>query len=209
VKAKINLNSSKGFSLIEMLITMTIMLVILGIASTLLGRGLMINSRERQRSDAISSARAALDSVSRELANAGFGLKDSVTGAGINGIIPADSSSNKVRFRSNFINDTTTTAGEDVTYFWDGTSNSILRYDRITNSTTIIINRISTVTFQYFDYSGGSSVPTSVTTPTLNTGRVRITITVNLDPVPNMPAQSVILTSDVTLRNSSYMLNQY
>ena len=46
--------------------------------------------------------------------------------------------------------------------------------------------------------------------PTANTGRIRLTVEVTLDPVygqPN-PAQ-VIYTSDVTLRNVDYMLRQY
>ena len=101
--------------------------------------------------------------------------------------------------------------GEDITYFFDAATASIVRYDpNDTPRTSVVVNRISNVTFQYFDYSGTSSTGVEVSTPTNNTGRVRITVMVQLDPVYGQPNPSNIsFTSDVTLRNSSYMLNQY
>jgi hypothetical protein len=104
-----------------------------------------------------------------------------------------------------------TSPGEDITYFFDAVTDSIVRYDpNDATPTSVIINRISNVNFDYFNYNGSNSAPTSTTTPTPNTGRVRITVTVNLEPVQGQPSnQTVQFSSDVTLRNSSYMLNQY
>jgi hypothetical protein len=108
-----------------------------------------------------------------------------------------------------------TDAGENVTYFFDPTTSSILRYDANGNGagspqTSIIINRISSVNFLYFDYTGSNSAPTSSFTPTFRTGRVRVTITVSLEEVQDQAKnQSVVLVSDVTLRNSEYMLQNY
>jgi hypothetical protein len=127
-----------------------------------------------------------------------------------------------LHFRSNVTNSNTVTCdpGEDVTYFYDAASSSIVRYDRFpstptncgtaTGETSVVVNRISNVTFQYFDYTGSNSTPTVSATPTINTSRVRITVTVQLDQVQGQPNnQTVTFTSDVTLRNSDYMLNQY
>lgn len=101
--------------------------------------------------------------------------------------------------------------GEEVTYFFDSTNQSIVRYaPNDPTETSVIVNRISDVTFSYFDYTGSSSTATERTTPTNDTGRVRITVTVKLEEVSGQPTnQTVTYTSDVTIRNSDYMLNQY
>lgn len=216
--------NEKGFSLLELIIAMMLMLMLLAIVSTLLSRSLSVRARESQRTDALTSAQAALNVLSREIANSGFGL----TAPGSrrlasNGLIPADSNATRLHIRSNINNVGPTTVppgstvlstnepGEDVTFFYDAGTDSIVRYDpNETPTTSVVVNRISNVTFQYFDYTGINSGGSLVTTPTNNTGRVRITITVQLDPVYGQPnPSSVTFTSDVTLRNSNYMLNQY
>lgn len=213
-----------GFSLLELIVAMTVMLILLGIVATLLAQSLGIKARESQRTDALTSAQAALNVLSREIANSGFGIIAS-DGSRLasNGIVAVDSNSNRIHIRSNINNVglpsnpsgstvlSTNQSGEDVTYFFDEASDSIVRYDpNDTPTTSVVVNRISNVTFQYFDYSGTNSTGVEVTTPTNNTGRVRITVTVQLDPVQGQPNPSnITFTSDVTLRNSNYMLNQY
>ncbi|HLM01983.1 MAG TPA: type II secretion system protein [Pyrinomonadaceae bacterium] len=205
----------KGFSLLELIIAMTITLILMAIAATLFSGAIGTRARESRRTDALTSAQAALNVMSREIANSGYGLTN-------NGIVSTDSGQQRLRFRSNVVNTNGVTCdpGEDVTYFYDATTRSIVRYDRFpetvtncsaaTGETSVVVNRISNVTFQYFDYTGSNSTPTVVTTPTLNTSRVRITVTVQLDQVQGQPNnQTVTFTSDVTLRNSDYMLNQY
>lgn len=204
-----------GFSLLELMIAMTIMLLLMGVAATLLRNSLGIRDRESRRTDALTSAQAALNVMSREIANAGFGLGTS--GNGSNGVVLADSGTKKLRFRTNIVNSdsTTNSPGEDVTYFYDATTKSIIRYDRNKNGgeTSFVVNKISDVTFRYFDYIGNNSAPqplAGATTPTANTSRVRITVEVTMDPAPGQPDnQKVTFTSDVTLRNSDYMLSQY
>jgi prepilin-type N-terminal cleavage/methylation domain-containing protein len=209
-----------GFSLVELLIAMTVMLVLLGVVSTLFSRAISIRARESRRTDALTSAQAALNVMSREIANSGFGLyANADSKLPLSGIVIADSNVNKIHFRANLENtkdpvtntNPISSPGEDITYFFDAVTDSIVRYDpNDPKPTSVIINRISNVNFDYFNYSGSNSTPTSTTTPTANTGRVRITVTVNLEPVQGQPSnQSVQFSSDVTLRNSSYMLNQY
>jgi prepilin-type N-terminal cleavage/methylation domain-containing protein len=224
---KIETKQNAGFSLAELMIAMTIMLVLLGIVSTIYSRALSIRARESRKTDALTSAQAALNVISRELANSGFGLyTDPDKKTPLNGIVLADSNANKIHFRANVVNFKTsadtniTKPGEDITYFFDAATDSIVRYDAnavyntATNTysgqTSVIINRISNVTFQYFNYSGSNSTPTITSTPTANTSRVRITVEVSLEPVQGQPNnQKVQFSSDVTLRNSDYMLNQY
>ncbi len=198
----------------ELMISMTIMLVLMGVVSTLMARSFSIRSRESRRTDALTSAQAALNVMSREIANSGFGIYDnSQTRRANNGIVLADSGEHRIRFRTNILNDNSSTnsPGEDVTYFFDDATKSIVRYDpQGTPQTSVVVNRISNVTLEYYSYSDANSTPTTSSTPTANTGRVRINVMVTLDPVEGQPAnQTVTFTSEVTLRNSNYMLNQY
>lgn len=197
-----------------MLIAMTVTLTLLGLVSTILAGALNTRKRESRRTDALSSSQAALNVISREVANSGYGLNN-------NGVVAADSALRKIRVRANLINgnNCTTEQGEDVMYFFDTATESIVRSERYATAscgttfetkTSVVVNRISDIKFQYFDYTGSNSTPTETLAPTDNTGRVRITVEVKLENVQGQPNdQKVILQSDVTLRNSEYMLNQY
>lgn len=199
-----------GFSIVELLIAVTVMLVVLGLVGSLLSKSLSTRQRESSRTDALTSAQAALNVMSREIANSGYGLTN-------NGIVLTDSNAQTLHFISNVSNNNAvlTNRYENVTYFFDPVTSSILRHDAngvgaASPQTSIIINRISNVSFLYFDYNGSNSAPTSSTTPTLNTGRIRVTLTVSLENVAGQPSnQAVVLVSDVTLRNSDYMLQNY
>lgn len=212
MKIKRKRNES-GFSVIELLISTTIALVLLGLASVILGKALGTRSRESRRTDALTSAQSALNVMSREIGNSGYGISDSTNTIHENGIVIADSNSQQLRIRANIdnTNSAVTDLGEDVIYYFDNTTKSIIRYDPAqTPATSYVVNRISNVNFQYFNYTGSSSTPTVTSSPSVDTSRVRITISVQLDPVQGQPNnQTVVLTSDVTLRNSNYMMNQY
>ena len=110
--------------------------------------------------------------------------------------------------------------GEDVTYFFDADTRSIVRYDPhgletspgvFEGKTSVVVNRISNVTFKYFDYEGGTSEATGpLTTPNETTARVRIEVDVELDQVYGQRnTEHVTFASDVTFRNNNYMLSQY
>ncbi len=91
--------------------------------------------------------------MSREIANSGYGLLN-------NGLVllpspvPLNGGKEKLRFLSNIENNNAaiTEPGEDVTYFLDPSTQSILRYDANGKGvnlpqTSIIINRVSAVEF--------------------------------------------------------------
>lgn len=211
------------------MIAMTLMLIALGIVSTVISRSFSVRARESRTADALATAQGAISVLSREVSNSGFGLFDGpTTKRASNGIVLAESNAHRIRVRANLENEggTATAPGptttvinapaEDVTYFFDSATNSIVRYDPNglgTNQplTSVVVNQISNVTFEYYDYAGGTSAATGPsTTPTADTGRVRIIVDVNLDPVAGQPdGQRVTFASDVTLRNNKYMLQQY
>jgi Tfp pilus assembly protein PilW len=202
------LNES-GFSLLEFIISMTLTLVLLGIASSLLASSWQIRMRENQRTDAMADAQRALNIMSREIANSGFGIND-------NGVVLADSNSTQIHFRANLNNSNITTndTDENVTFTYQAASRAIVRYDPNGNpTTTSLADRITSMTITYTDYIVNSNssitVNTGLSSPSANTSRVNIRITIALDPIAGQPASTVTLSSDIALRNSNYMLNRY
>jgi Tfp pilus assembly protein PilW len=205
-------NSEAGFSLIELVVSMLLTLVILGIAVATFSSALSSRSRESSKTDAITSTQAALNILSREVGNAGYGLTtNGLIWIDSNGIVRTDCTDKKLHFRTNTGNGngSTSAPGEDVTFYFDDASDSVVRYDAYNGVTAGVINRISDVDFVYYNYDAATGAVTQGSA-SANTGRVRITLTVALADVTGQPTgQKVLVTSDVTLRNSPYMLGQY
>lgn len=222
--------SIAGFSLIELVIAMVVMMILLGLVATIMGRSLNIRARESRKTDALTSAQAALNVMSRELSNAGFGIYEGSVFSPTfsNGIVIPDSGQNRIRIRANLTNAgpgsastmscppaCTNEAGEDVTYYFDNATSSIVRYDPVGDGgspqTSVIVNRISNVEFRYFDYQENGTVTPDPgnTVPTSRTGRIQLVVSVQLEPVQNQPNETVRFTSEINLRNSNYMLRQY
>jgi prepilin-type N-terminal cleavage/methylation domain-containing protein len=195
--------SDHGFSLIELIVSLVLTLIILGVAVSIFSSALGTRNRESSTTDAITSAQAALNIISREIGNAGYGLTS-------NGIVLADSTDKRIHIRTNTNNSDSLTngAGEDVTFFYDATSQSVVRYDANTSLTTGVINRVSDVDFIYHNYNPDGTNSTGLAA--VNTGRVTIILKVILQDVIGQPAGRIItVDSDVTLRNSPYNLGQY
>ncbi|HKR13499.1 MAG TPA: prepilin-type N-terminal cleavage/methylation domain-containing protein [Pyrinomonadaceae bacterium] len=225
--------SNAGFSLIELLIAMTLTITVMGIASTLLARALNIRSRTNSNGDALADAQRALNIMSRELSNSGFNL----TGNGIvDGDTGADANGNSmIRFRSNAnkfdetvsltarngISVNGADAGEDVKYFIHQASNTNLlaRFDQYSasgGSVTVLSNRLDSLYLHYYDQkvsyntSGCNITGASASEVTPSAAKyVVIAVCVQLDAVgaPGsdgyQPAKNVLLVSDVALRNSN------
>ena len=105
-----------GFSMVEMLITLTISLIILGLAFQVLAGSLNKKSREETQAAVLADANLGLSRMSQELTNAGFGLHT-------NGIVAADSGEAVIRIRANLnallgqtSSGTVTDPSEDVTF---------------------------------------------------------------------------------------------
>lgn len=147
-KSRTKSSGQSGFSLMELLVGMSITLVIMTIASTLLASSFAIRGRENQRSAAIADAQRALNTMSREIANAGYGLST-------NGIVAGDSGLNQIRVRSDLdLSGATGTTGEDLKYALinDANGSFIVRMDLQPSQTTgLIANRIDGLKIRYYD----------------------------------------------------------
>jgi prepilin-type N-terminal cleavage/methylation domain-containing protein len=219
-----NKNGSSGFSLLELLIAMVITMALMTAASTLLANALRVRSRENQKSDALADTQRALNIMSREIANAGFNL----TG---NGIVAADSGATSIRIRSNLnryevetadatSRDSIMTESEDIKYFVNEAEETmyLVRHDPYGNGSTVLANRIDSMKIHYYDQKvtytvlpGAYDITDESVTPVApeNAKYIVIAIAVTLDPVGKegspgyQPPYTVLLCSDVTLRNTS------
>ena len=159
--------SEDGFSLIELIIAMTITLVVLSVATTLIAQSLNIRTRSNENVDALADAERALNIMSREIAQAGFNLND-------NGIVPEDSGvdgngNSTIRVRANLnrydtaapetarngIGEPGWDSGEDVKYFIHpaGTTTLLARYDPYAQAgagSTVVANRLDKMRVHYF-----------------------------------------------------------
>jgi Tfp pilus assembly protein PilW len=209
-----------GFSIIELLTAMTITLSVLGLAGSLLAGSFNVRARENQKTDALADTQRALNIMTREIANSGFGLAN-------NGIVEADSSSSAIRIRSNlnaFDSQTTSNSisdrNEDVKYslYSAGSDSYIVRLDIGTqNQTTVLANRVDTLNIRYFAakvaYTASGSdcdIATTSSQVTLKSDAKYIVISVCVElpargavgSASYQPASRVQLVSDVYLRNA-------
>ena len=214
-----------GFSLPELMIAMSIVLVVMSLTSGLLTRSFNVRSRENQRSDALADAQRALNIMSREIANSGFGLSD-------NGIVAVDSGIDAIRVRANLnafegqatsplVND----RNEDVKYsLWtSGDASYIVRLDIGTqNQTTVLANRVDSMKIRYYPSKINYTMSPAVGgVPTCDISTTSTEVTQKSDAkylvmsicveLPErgrsgstgyQPASRVQLVSDVALRNA-------
>lgn len=195
---KISHLSDAGFSLLELLIAMTITLAAMVAASTLLASSLRTRTRENLRSDALAAAQRSLSIISREIGNSGYGLTD-------NGIIAADSSATSIRVRANLNNDSDLgDVDEDVRFVYQSANSEIVRYDNSTaaGQRSVLETNITSLTITYLNTAGTAVAVGSAE-------RISIEVLVNLPAGPEQPAGVVRLISQVALRNAPTTLQQF
>lgn len=155
-------NEQSGFSLIELLIAMAITITLMTAATSLLASALRIRSRENQKSDALADTQRALNIMSREIASAGFNLKE-------NGIVAAESGASRIRIRSNlnkydfspdvsaeqrkYVHFDDQDREEDITFLISESDNTkyLARHDAADGlNSTVLANRIDAMNIHYF-----------------------------------------------------------
>jgi len=224
MQAQNKITTTAGFSFIELLIAMTITLVALMIAVTILASGFNNRSRENQRSDAITDAQRAINIMSREIANSGFGLDT-------NGIVAADTGISSIRVRANLnayggngFRDEASDRNEDIKFYvyTSGESKIIARYDRNTGTAAPLANRIDSLKLRYYpakvDYVASNcdiTTEASEVAP-ISANYIVLSACVQLPQVgaPGgsgfQPASTVHLTTNITLRNfNQAKINEY
>jgi prepilin-type N-terminal cleavage/methylation domain-containing protein len=213
---------TSGFSLLELIIAMTITLVVMGVAAHLLARSFHVRAREEDRTDAIADVQRALNVMSREIAMGGFGFDGSS-----NGLVAGDCTASTIRVRSNLnrytdegTKYTISTAGEDIKYEIDNADNTeyLVRFDQFAAGgarKSVLANRVDSLSITYLDASNAVLNVTATPSLVANAARVRITVSVTLEAVGTpkspgyQPAWPVQLTSDIALRNTQETLNSY
>jgi type II secretory pathway pseudopilin PulG len=208
---------SKGFSLIELLITMTITILVLALAFGLLASSLNQKVHEENQASVLADATLALDRMGEEIVNGGFGLRN-------NGIVAAESGEETIRVRANLnalmkqtTSNSVTDRGEDVAFMLvtaDDGFVSLVRLDIATGVTSILASSIDNrdinndgdgdgLTFTYFDAAGAEVAPQ-------NAYRVGITLRLHLPQVSVPGAQGYrpevtkVLTENIVLRNTRF-----
>lgn len=223
--------SEDGFSLIELIIAMTITLVVLSVATTLIAQSLNIRTRSNANIDALADAERALNIMSREISQAGFNLSD-------NGIVADDSvldgnGNSTIRVRANlnrFDTDapdpatrgTVSEPGEDVKFFIHPTGETTLlaRYDQYgpDPKSTVVANRLDKMRVRYFaqmvtyntdlencdirDWSQAEVLPGAAKYVVIS-----VCVKQQATGAPGspgyQPAHNLVLTSDIALRNAN------
>jgi Tfp pilus assembly protein PilW len=218
-------SSQSGFSVLELMITLIVMLFVMAAASRLMVASFRLRSREDKRGEALADARRALDAMTHEIASAGYKLPSGL-GLPANGIVSANSDATGIRFVTNTGSANTSLvneSGEDVMYrlTTDAAGNSfVTRYDMNAGpASSVIGNRIDNLTIRYYDQlvryttnaaacdinTGGTAESTDRTRSTY----VVLSLCVTLPQVGTpgadgyQAASTVQMTSDVYLRNSA------
>jgi type II secretory pathway pseudopilin PulG len=204
------LNTSKGergFSLLELFIALTVTLLIMAAATTLLATSLRTRTRENKRSEALADVERALSMMTREIGNTGYGLTT-------NGIATSDSSATSIRVRANLDNNSTlafsdSEADEDVRYVWQTNNRTIVRFSPLPapNGTTSVM--AYDVTFMQLSYYDANGAVIANAAQYDQAERVRIEIRIELPATMGTPASVVGLVSDVALRNAPATLEEF
>ncbi|HEV7905953.1 MAG TPA: prepilin-type N-terminal cleavage/methylation domain-containing protein [Pyrinomonadaceae bacterium] len=212
-------NPQAGFSLMELMVAMCVMVFITGAATSLLVGAFSVRTREDERSEAIGDVRRALNILSRELANSGYQLPpgltyNSATGANrvpANGLIPGDCDDTSITFVAN-LNASVGTGDGDVSdmdealtyqFTQEGNVGFLVRRDLNGGAASqTLANNIDGVQFDYLTIDG-----TDTAADVSQAARVRITVWADLNPVGQpgttsyQPPSQVRLASEVDLRN--------
>jgi Tfp pilus assembly protein PilW len=217
-----------GFSIMELLVAMTVMIFITGAATALLVSAFNVRGREDQRSEGTADARRALNIISREVASAGYQLPQGLTYSApggnkfvpANGLIAEDCDATAITFVTNTdaqgdFNPPGGVSADPPSYaisgadeavkfqfVQDGDNNFLVRKDLLTGDSLVLANRIDGVQFDFLDSSG--AVAATIGEATSINIRVWVTLTPKGQPgSPGYQAPSqVTLASRVALRNA-------
>jgi len=207
-------NNDTGFTLVELLIAMTIGLIILtALSSTFLMQRKIYDVQE-QVAEMVQTARAAMDMMSREIRLAGYAptgyiptggtmQRSDPTGTNFVGI---SYNAGQLQIRADLTGDGNTNgSNEDIIYTYDATD---LQIDRNTGSgDQPFAENIQSFTFVYLKADGVTEITTSAENDDIR--QIKITITARTaKPDPDYTAnggyRTYTLTSYITPRNLAF-----
>jgi type II secretory pathway pseudopilin PulG len=227
MKSQKKKSAEAGFSLLELVIAMLVILFVMSAAFSLVAGAFNVRKREDDRTAALSNARRALHQMTREIATAGFSLP---AGQSLpsNGVVAAQSGLTAVRIISNHGGPNLTQPvdpSEDILYQHvinaAADRRYILRHDYngpAATRTSVLVDNVDSLRLRYFDrrvdYTPAAcniTVNTAGVTDSADITKAKYvvaTICVNLPEVGRpgsdsyKPPVSVQITSDIALRNA-------
>jgi type IV pilus assembly protein PilW len=175
------LRNIEGFTLVELMVSMSIGMVILAAVTTTFMSQTRIYNAQEQINEMQQNARGALDIITREVKMAGYNPNGAtfvgVTYSTTQLMIQADLDSSGGISASS-------TANETITYAYDAANNRITRTVG-SGSAQVLAEHISGFTFGYLDTNG------TATTVAANIRQVTISITaITAKPDPNYTSNS-------------------
>jgi type IV pilus assembly protein PilW len=190
------LKNTAGFTLMEILVSMTIGLVVLaGVAGTFTLHTRQ-NNAEEQIVQMQQNVRAALDLMGREIQMAGY----KPAGGTFNGIQTSTATTLRIKLDLDGSGVETDGSTDDISYAFDGSTGLITRTLNNGGSSATLADNITAFTFAYLDANGAST--------TTNTAVRRVTINVTArtarpDPsfTSNGGYRTYQLTADITPPN--------
>lgn len=183
-----------GFSLVEVLVTLTILAVVAGVLSTVLLASNRTHIKSTRRAQIQGASRQAMSLLTSEIRNAGADPR--IPAAGILGVVAADT--HAVRVRADMNADgaiSTTEPSEDITYTYDAANDRLTRNPG--SGAVSALENVTDLRFTYFDLSNAPLVtmPLSATDRAL-VHSIGITLTTE-----DRDSSPFTLTTRVTLRN--------
>lgn len=187
---------SAGFTLIELMISMTISLVVLAAIAGSFTVQNRQNSAEEQLGQMQQNVRGALDLMVREIQMAGY----KPAGGTFNGIQTSSTTTLRIKLDLDSSGVETDGATDDISYTFDSSTGLITRTLNNGSSSATLADNITAFSFTYLDANGAST--------TTNTAVRRITINMTAQtakPDPSYAANSgrrtYQITADVTPPN--------
>lgn len=154
--------SSAGFTLVELLVSLTIFAVVAGVLTSVLVSANRTHRQTTHRAEIQAASRQALSLLTAELAQAGADPR--IPPVGIAAIVAADAASVRVRADLNADGTIQTTEpSEDVTYTYNAGAGTLLRNPG--SGAAVVLQNVTDLRFTYFDAADQplSTLPLSAT----------------------------------------------
>jgi len=189
----IHLHDTQGLTLVEMMMAMLIFGIVMAVVTNVFFTTNGLFGRTSQRAEQQMSGRAGLTVMTEEIRRAGADPE----GTGLVGLVRANADTIRVRAEINDIPGIQTTEpSEDVTYFYDGFTGSIMRDSG--SGPQMLVTDVTSFQIQYFDANNQLLGPLPLSTALAGTARsVGLTITTKT----NQGGQMTV-TTRIGLRNA-------
>jgi len=192
MEQRIEKNNQKGFSVVELIIASTIVVIVLGILSTIIFGVNRIYSQQRPRMEAVSDANAALDLMARLIRMSGNNPEEIAGLRGIDPGVPVSGQYNTIRIQSDWHGATIASepdgdigdSFEDITF--SVATGKLMKQERPADTVPVeFLDQVNSLRFTYFDTNNAA-----ITDPVANQEQIaRVDIEIDTQ-TPGTPAMT-------------------